>query len=646
MFEATEGVFVNYRFVNFVFPVLIGAVMSFGCGEVLCPTAGDVVVDGICVTPDGGVVCPTAGDVVVDGICVTPDGEVGNPPVEAAVVTLSYASVKVFRFDWADVADATHYKLLEDADGSGVFVQAGSDVAAGGQALEHAVPLYARLNAQYVLQSCNAGGCTDSAPVVVAGTLSESIGNFKASNTDADDRFGESVSLSADGDTLAVGAFFEDSAAMGIGGNQGDESAIDAGAVYVFVRSGGNWSQQAYVKASNTGANDFFGRSLSLSADGDTLAVGATGESSGATGIGNTNPNDNSISNAGAVYVFVRSGGSWSQQAYVKSNTGAGDRFGVSLSLSADGDALAVGAFFEDSAATGIGGNEDDESITFAGAVYVFVRSGGSWSQQAYVKASNTGAGDQFGGSVSLSADGDTLAVGAHGEDSNATGIGNTDPNDNSAIDAGAVYVFVRSGRSWSQQAYVKASNTGAGDQFGVSLSLSADGDTLAVGATSEDSGNTNPNDNSAGNAGAVYVFVRSGGSWSQQAYVKASNTDAGDRFGESVSLSADGDTLAVGARLEDSGAMGIGGNQGDESANAAGAVYVFVRSGGNWSQQAYVKASNTGANDFFGGSLSLSADGDTLAVGARDEESGATGVGNTNPNDNSISNAGAVYLY
>ena len=310
MFEATEGVFVNYRFVNFVFPVLIGAVMSFGCGEVVCPTAGAVVVDGICVTPDGGV---------------------GNPPVEAAVVTLSYASVKMFRFDWADVADATHYKLLEDADGSGVFVQAGSDVAAGGQALEHAVPLYARLNAQYVLQSCNAGGCTDSAPVVVAGTLSESIGNFKASNTDANDGFGGSVSLSADGDTLAVGAFFEDSAATGVGGKEHDNSASSAGAVYVFVRSGRSWSQQAYVKASNTGALDGFGGSVSLSADGDTLAVGAAGEESGATGIGNTDPNDNSISNAGAVYVFVRSGGSWSQQAYVKaSNTDTLDLFGES----------------------------------------------------------------------------------------------------------------------------------------------------------------------------------------------------------------------------------------------------------------------------------------------------------------------------
>ena len=202
-----------------------------------------------------------------------------------------------------------------------------------------------------------------------------------------------------------------------------------------------------------------------------------------------------------------------------------------------------------------------------------FDRGGSVLDQVVYSKASNTGVNDRFGYSVALS--GDTLAVGAYGEDSAATGV-NGNQADDSASFAGAVYVFVRSGTTWTQQAYVKASNTGAFDYFGTSVALS--GDTLAVGAPFEDNAATGVNgnqaDDSANSAGAVYVFVRSGATWMQQAYVKASNTGADDSFGSRVALS--GDTLAVGALLEDSAATGVNGNQGDNSASEAGAVYVF----------------------------------------------------------------------
>jgi hypothetical protein len=128
-------------------------------------------------------------------------------------------------------------------------------------------------------------------------------------------------------------------------------------------------------------------------------------------------------------------------------------------------------------------------------------------------------------------------------------------------------------------------------DYFGVSVALSADGNTLAVGAhlRTATPPATKPTDNSAHNSGAVYVFTRSDSTWSQQAYVKASNTGANDRFGQSVALSGDGSTLAVGAYFED-------GNS--NLATDSGAVYVFTLSGSTWSQQAYVKASNTGAYD------------------------------------------------
>src|SRR5204862_483895 len=149
------------------------------------------------------------------------------------------------------------------------------------------------------------------------------------------------------------------------------DSAPKAGAAYVFTRTGATWSQQAYVKASNTGAGDRFG-GVALSADGQTLAVGAYSEASAATGIGG-NQTDNSAPNAGAAYVFARSGTTWHHQAYVKaSNTGAMDGFGWSAALSADGAILVVGAYTESSAATGIGGNQSDNSALNAGAVYVF----------------------------------------------------------------------------------------------------------------------------------------------------------------------------------------------------------------------------------------------------------------------------------
>src|SRR6266545_4267349 len=187
-------------------------------------------------------------------------------------------------------------------------------------------------------------------------------------------------------------------------------------------------------------------------------------------------------------------------------------------------------------------------------------------------------------------------------------------------------------------QAYVKASNTGAADDFGFAVALSIDGNTLVVGAPDEASAGIET-DNSAPSAGAVYVYTRSGATWTQQAYIKASNAEAGDQFGISVALSSNGDTLAVGATGEDGPLTGVTPGIVDETAAAgnaapgAGAVYVFTRIAGTWSQHSYVKASNTGAADNFGSSVALSGDGNTLAVGAIDE-------------DGSAAEAGAVYVF
>jgi hypothetical protein len=470
----------------------------------------------------------------------------------------------------------------------------------------------------------------------------KSFAYIKASNAKKDDQFGFTVALSGDGNTMAVGATAEDSAAKGINGNQADRSALNAGAVYVLVRSGGNWVQQAYVKASNAKASDQFGASLALSGDGNTLAVGATGESSSATGV-NGNQADTSMAGAGAVYVFTRSGATWSQQAYVKaSNTGEkedGDQFGYSIAISADGNTLATGAIAEDSAATGINGDQSNNAADGSGAVYVFARSGTTWSQQAYVKPWNTTVrGGLFGYSVGLSGNGDTMAVGTYDEDRGK----------------GAAYIFIRTGATWSQQNRLTASNAEPGDSLGCSIAISDDGNTVVAGAFDEDSllrGIQPPNEGSNDAAsdvstGAAYVFVRNGTAWTQQAFIKSTNTRLNDQFAWALALSRDGDTLAVGAHLEDSGATGLNGDQEDASAEDAGAVYVYARSAAKWTPVAYVKASNTKSSAEFGISLALSGDGKVLAVGAFKDSGGGAGINPAKSAAKAAPESGAAYVY
>jgi hypothetical protein len=513
-----------------------------------------------------------------------PEEENPCPTLVAGELALSFSKIKTFSFCWQDKPDATYYQLLEDPDGQSGYTQVREDIKPNIQAVEHIVPLYARVNARYLLKSCNASGCSESASVHISERLSDmtaSIGYFKVSNSGASayEYFGHSVSLSADGDTLAVGAMGEGSSAKGINGGGDAElnnGAQGAGAVYVFTRTTTGWSQQAYIKASNTGAGDAFGHSVSLSADGDTLAVGAIGEASSAKGINVEDAqSNNEAPDSGAVYVFERTGADWSQEAYIKaSNTDENDYFGRSVSLSNDGDILAVGAPNED--------GEDGFAFN-SGAVYVFARIETDWSQQAYIKASNAGdKGDYFGYSVSLSKYGNILAVGAHGEGSDAKGINGNEKNDDKP-NSGAVYVFARIGTDWSQKAYIKASNTDENDYFGRSVSLDADGNTLAVGAIWERSSAKGINgggdaelNNGALGAGAVYVFTLTASGWSQQAYIKASNAGENDYFGRSVRLDADGNTLAVGANGERGRAKGINGDQTNSTLLSTGAVYVY----------------------------------------------------------------------
>jgi len=437
----------------------------------------------------------------------------------------------------------------------------------------------------------------------------------KASNPGQSDHFGGGVALSADGSAMAVSAYFEASNASGVNGNQNDDSLPQAGAVYVFTRAGTTWSQQAYIKASNPGRaplasnpddwgdGDQFGFSIALDAGGNTLAVGAVAEDSRASSINNTQfQNDDSAITSGAVYVFARNGSTWSQQAYIKPfNSEAGDVFGYAVALSGDGNDLVASAFDERGSTRQINGIPDNFGAG-NGALHVFRRDAGAWRPAGYLKGSKNESTDQLGYSVAISDDGNTIASGAGDEDCLTSGINppgcdnDSPPRGQANIWVGAAYVFVRNNGVWTEQAFIKANNAAPYNSYGVKLALSADGNTLAVAAYVQDNGEKGVHpptlepyltvpvldawrdgDNRAEESGAVYFYTRTGATWTQRAYIKASNAEQGDEFGSAVALSGDGRILVVGAHNEGSAAKDMDGDQNDNSARSSGAAYAFT---------------------------------------------------------------------
>jgi hypothetical protein len=350
----------------------------------------------------------------------------------------------------------------------------------------------------------------------------------------------------------------------------------------------------------------------------------------------------------GTVDVFTLQSASWVWQASLQAEQPSpGDRFGQSLAIS--GDTIVVGAPFEASAADTVGGDQHDETAANSGAAYVFRRSQDVWTQEAYLKPSHSGAGDQFGNSVAIS--GDTIIVGAPFEDGSASGVNGT--NDEAAPNSGAAYVFKHDQAGWMQTAYVKPAVTGSGDGFGAGVAISDE--TFVVAAPQEDSASVgidgDPHDDSAVDSGAVYVFTIVAGSVIQEAYLKASNPggmdadyqySTGDGFGGGESLAGRGvairgDTIVVGAAGEDSAALGIDGNQNDETRQDSGAAYVFVRNTGVWTQQAYLKPfhPNTAGSNF-GNSIALG--DERLVVGAWQAALDVPGADGTT--------SGAVYTF
>ncbi|MFN0277176.1 MAG: choice-of-anchor V domain-containing protein [Pyrinomonadaceae bacterium] len=348
----------------------------------------------------------------------------------------------------------------------------------------------------------NAGG-TDAGSAYIfvrSGTVWTLQQKLTASDGVAGDRFGVSVAIS--GDTVVVGADAPTSA-----------GGTGAGSAYVFTRSGTVWTQQQKLTASDGGTNDEFGDSVSIS--GDTVVVGA--------------PFDDTASgtNAGSAYVYTRSGTVWTeQQKLTASDAAADDLFGLSVALS--GDTVVAGVYADDD----VGFN--------SGSAWVFTRSGTVWSEQQKLTASDGAIGDDFGISVAIS--GETVVVGSSFDD-------------NVGFSSGSAYVFTRSGTVWSEQQKLTASDAAAGDEFGVTVSVS--GDTVVVGSRLDDT---------AGgvNAGSAYVFTRSAVVWSEQQKLTASDGAADDFFNR-VAIS--GDTIIVGSFFDDTPA---GSN--------AGSAYIFQK--------------------------------------------------------------------
>jgi hypothetical protein len=361
-----------------------------------------------------------------------------------------------------------------------------------------------------------------------------------ASDGAAGDNF-SSLGLSVSGDTALIGAWSD------------DDYGTDSGSAYVFIRTGATWTQQAKLHGSDEAAGDAFGWCCNI--QGDTALIGAAGD-------------DNL---KGSVYVFIRTGTTWTEQTkLVAADGAAGDQFGYSMYLS--GDTLIIGA------------NCDDDKGFDSGSAYVFVRDGTTWTQQAKIVAPDGAALDSFGGEVSIS--GDTVLIGSCFDDD----LGQ---------DSGSAYVFTRTDTTWTEQAKLKAADGASMDFFSI-YAVSLSGGTALIGAAG--------NDDNGESSGSAYVFVRDGTTWTQQAKLLPSDGTTGDSFGGGVSLS--GDTTLVGA----------GGN--DDNGPESGSAYIFVRANETWTQEAKLLASDGSAGDVFGWDVAL--DHHTALVGAEwDDDNG-----------------------
>ncbi len=512
-----------------------------------------------------------------------------DPPA-ASVVSVG-ADIKQLIFSWDVVATATHYRLLENPDGHSGFTQVGGNIPGSETSVvrDIAVHLHDWAGALYLVQACNSGGCTDSTQVSATDAMLETIGYLKSSSPAPGDKFGQAIALSSDGLTMAIAAPEEHSA------------------VYVFQRNGEGWDEESFINPPDAALLRYFGGSIDLSADGRTLA----------------------IDSSRIVYIYGRVESGWEEQGrFDRPYLGGGE-----VALSEDGATLAVGAP-EDP----LPGDQCD-----AGSVYVFQFDGADWTEQAYLRGSNTEGvwcepsykrptGDLFGQTLALNAAGDVLIVAAPGEQSRGLGIDGDQYDDEFDSYRGAAYVFRLVDGNWSQEVYIKPSSHSR--VFGEAVVSNAAGNILAITTQYDD----------ATEVGRVYIFKYDGQAWVEHSFLTVSNAMPDMAFQPKAALNAQGDLLVVGSRWEDGAATGVNGDPfaRSELGYNSGAVYVFANANGAWSEIAYIKSPHHDEGDFFGAAVAFSADGDTLVVGAVGEDGGVDGE----LLDDSAPDSGAVYVY
>lgn len=489
--------------------------------------------------------------VVVKPTLVAPTEAAVDVSVTPTLTSSAFTSTP----DGYDTHEATDWEIATDAGFTSPVWQPSGDavnletITVADGFLSGATQYYARVRHKGATLGYSEWSDTVTFTTVATDLVGTEIAKLIASDGASSDRFGEAVSLNAAGTIMAIGAM---------------QNASNRGAVYIFTETGGSWSQTAKLVSDTLNVGDRFGYSVSLNDAGDRLVVGAPYDDEGYT-------------EAGAAFVFDYSGGSWSQTVRLLPNVSYADgRFGRSVAISGDGTDIMVGAW------------RDDSHSAEAGAVHFYELNGATWNHIKRVNASDANSGTFFGFSVAMSADGAVAVVGAYNHHA-------------AASSAGAAYTFSKSTGNWQQTARLLASDAAAGDEFGYSVDISADGSRLIVGARYFE-------DNARANAGGAYIFEDVAGVWTQKAILRSAYHYSGANAGWSVSISGDG-TQAV---------LGVPYNT--YPVNAGGAVTYFSEEGGVWGDTLWsqvISSADLQNGDVFGWSVAFAKGGTVLAVGA-----------------------------
>jgi hypothetical protein len=515
-----------------------------------------------------------------------------NPPA-APQVTIG-AQLKALRFDWNPVPGATYYRLWKKT-GTAAYVAVDGTLPASSTSTRHYISVHREVWATtlYQLRACNAAGCSASAPLNPQPLMLDTIGYFKASNTDPNDYFGRGVVVSDDGLTLAVTAENEASSATGVNGDQSDNSMPYSGAVYIFRRSGSSWRQDGYLKAPWNVLPVRFGvgwPSLSLSAvalnrDGSMAVIAAPGQAS------------SNVGSSGEVYVFQRSSTGWKLTATIRPpEPQSGDFFGYSVDLSLDGNTLKVSSH-----------RPSDPDSNHEGRTHIYRRGTAGWQHE--VTLAPYYAGD-FCPVVRMSGDGGTLVASCY-----------------SLVPSSRAVTFKRIGGAWVHVSDLALPRY----RDERTTALNFDGTALALGLT----------------PGVVGVYRWNGSEWVNEGTISPpAAIGPSGWFGASLAFDRPGNQLAIGDFASRAAGAGVSATP-TLGSEEHGAVFLYRRSTAPttpWRLRSVVKAPNPGT-DWFGISLSLSGSGKTLAVGATQEDSAARGV-DGDQTDESAPDAGAAYLY